>query len=158
MVGYLFVRWIRTRDWRQPEGFILLGFAATYLAWLVLAPARPAVFLFYILPALPFMFLAVAYVVGVITTGVARKIAVVAVGILSVGWFFLYYPIIGNVPISFDRWDAQMFFQDCHVPPHRELETHTVTQAINRETTIIKTRIRTEDKTKDFPPTGWCWN
>lgn len=157
-LGYLFIRWIRTRDWRQPEGLILLGFASTYLTWVVLAPSRPAVFLFYMLPAIPFMCLAVAHVVGVLARGTTKKVLVAVAAVFSVGWFFLYYPIIADVPISKERWDAQMVFQDCHVPSRRDIETHTVTQAINKQTTIIKTNLRTETSTKHIPPPGWCWN
>lgn len=156
-LGYMFVRWLRQRDWRGPEGMILTGFALTYLAWLVLAPGRTAVFLFYLLPAIPFMCLAIAYVVTVVAQGRLRKVAVVATTILSAGWFFLYYPIIADVPISTDRWEAQMFFDDCDKKPRRDRESHTVTQAIDRQTTIIKTRVVTETNTKNYPPEGWCW-
>jgi dolichyl-phosphate-mannose--protein O-mannosyl transferase len=156
-IGYTFVRWLRTRDWRGPESMILVGFAMTYLSWLVLAPQRSAVFLFYLLPAIPFMCLGVTYVVSVAATGTLRKVAVIATVVLSAGWFFAYYPIIADVPISNTRWDAQMFFNDCDKAPHSDKRTNTVTQAIDRHTTIVKTRTVTDTNTKNFPPVGWCW-
>ncbi|HYI44984.1 MAG TPA: phospholipid carrier-dependent glycosyltransferase [Actinomycetota bacterium] len=156
-LGYIFVRWLKNRDWSQPEGLILMGFATTYLAWVVLAPQRTAVFLFYMLPAIPFMCLAISYVVGVLAKGKARKVAVGLTILFSAGWFFAYYPIIANVPIPTERWDAQMFFSDCKVPPRRDVQTQTVTQAQDRQTTIVKTNVRTATSTKDIPPPGWCW-
>lgn len=155
--GLLFARWIRQRDWRLHRGFVLLGFTATYLIWLVLAPNRDAVFLFYILPAVPFICLAVAAVLTNELTGTVRKVAVTLAAFFSIGWFFAYYPIIANAPIPEERWDAQMLFDDCEKAPRRELATNTVTQAINRQTTIVRTAVRTRTDTKDFPPLGWCW-
>ncbi|MEA2447596.1 MAG: hypothetical protein QOK47_1233, partial [Actinomycetota bacterium] len=75
----------------------------------------------------------------------------------SAGWFFLYYPIMADVPISTDRWEAQMFFNSCDKEPHTEGKTNTVTQAIDRHTTIVKTRVTTNTSTKNDPPIGWCW-
>ncbi len=155
-LGYMFIAWIRKRDWTRPEGFVLMGFAFTYLIWLVLAPRRDAVFLFYLLPALPFMHLGIAYVIANVARGLTQKIALGVAVIFSVGWFFLYYPVIGFVPISQGRWDNQMFLQSCGVAHARVTVTNTVTQAVNRETTIARTRTHTSID-KDIPPKGWCW-
>jgi dolichyl-phosphate-mannose--protein O-mannosyl transferase len=154
---YLTVAWVRDRDWTKHRGFILAGFTATYLVWLVLAPRRDAVFLFYVLPAIPFLCLAVAAVVERELTGTLRKVALVVTAVFSVGWFFAYYPIMTNQPISHDRWDAQMFFKDCKKPDVRRTKTATVTQAVNRNTTIVKTNERVDTDNKDIPPLGWCW-
>lgn len=155
--AFLFVRWVRERDWRKHRGLILGAFAFTYLIWLVLAPRRDAVFLFYLLPAIPYLCLAVAAVVTVELKDTARKVGVGVTALFAVGWFFAYYPIIANSAIPETRWDAQMFFQSCEKPPHRETLTNTVTQAIDRNTTIVKTNERVETSTKDIPPSGWCW-
>lgn len=155
--GYLLWRWIRSRDYRSHRGFILAGITATYLIWLVLAPRRDAVFLFYILPAVPFICLAMAAVVTKEFQGRLRTVGTTVVAVLAVGWFFAYYPIIANVPISVERWDAQMLFDDCEKPERKEVVTNTVTQAIDRQTTIVKTNRRTRTDTKNIPPDGWCW-
>ena len=155
--AFLFVRWIKDRDWTKHRGLILGAFTATYLIWLVLAPRRDAVFLFYILPAIPYLCLAVAAVVTVELKDTARKVGVGVTALFAVGWFFAYYPIIANSAVPEERWDAQMFFQSCEKPTYRRTMTNTVTQAIDRNTTIIKTNERVNTDTKDIPPSGWCW-
>jgi hypothetical protein len=103
------------------------------------------------------MCLAVAAVVAVELKDTARKFAVGVTALFAVGWFFAYYPIIANSVIPEKRWDAQMFFHDCAKPKRRETLTNTVTQAIDRQTTIVRTREKVETSTKDIPPSGWCW-
>jgi len=153
-VIYTFVRWVRRRALQGPEGVILMGFATMYLSWLVIATERAAVFLFYILPAVPFMCLAIAYAITTIRRTVVRRALVGLAVIAGAGWFLLYYPILSNVAIDESRWRAQMFFADCEKPPPTP-RTNTVTQAIDRQTTIIKTNVKSSDK--DLPPKGWCW-
>ena len=47
--------WVRRRDMSLPDGTILAGFAAAYVPWLALTQHRSFVFIFYLLPAVPFL-------------------------------------------------------------------------------------------------------
>ena len=54
--------WVRRRDMSLPDGTILAGFAAAYVPWLALTQHRSFVFIFYLLPAVPFLILALVRV------------------------------------------------------------------------------------------------
>lgn len=132
-LAYLAVVWARNRDFRRPEGAILAGFVFAYVPWLFLAGDRGAVFLFYLLPAVPFMCLALGY----LTTRIGRYWeAKAAMGIFATGailLFAFYYPIMAAVPIPKDDWDKRIWvFDNCEKPP-------------------------SEDEDETLPPTGWCW-
>ncbi|HEX3326010.1 MAG TPA: phospholipid carrier-dependent glycosyltransferase, partial [Actinomycetota bacterium] len=58
---YVAIAWVRSRDFAGPHGLILTGFITSYLPWLFPQLGRPAIFLFDLLPALPFMYLALGY-------------------------------------------------------------------------------------------------
>jgi dolichyl-phosphate-mannose-protein mannosyltransferase len=127
---FVAVAWFRKRSPHAPEGVILAGFAFAYLPWFVLARGRPAVFLFYLLPAVPFMVMALAYV----ATRVGRSWeARTAIGLFCAGAvavFSFYFPLLGNVPIPRENWEQRIWiFDDCDKPPDNE----------------------------DLPPEGWCW-
>ena len=70
-IVYMAVRWIKDRRLRSPEGFVLVGFAFTYLPWFIYQHApwvfftwgRVATFIFYFLPALPFVYLALGFLI-----------------------------------------------------------------------------------------------
>ena len=105
--------WLSRRDWRAAA--ILLGFAAGYLPWFKY-PDR-TMFLFYALPALPFMCLALAYACGV---GVGRPSATFArrtTGIVAVSTYltlvvlnFIYlYPILAAQVIPYESWRDHMW-------------------------------------------------
>ncbi|MGK5442309.1 dolichyl-phosphate-mannose--protein mannosyltransferase [Micromonospora sp. URMC 105] len=115
------------RDWRA--GAILLTLAAGLLPWFWFALDGRTMFSFYAAPALPFLVLAVVYVLGAIVTpatgaGVAaseadlardddrRLIGGVIVGayVLLVALCFAYfYPIfVGNL-LPYDDWSARMW-------------------------------------------------
>jgi dolichyl-phosphate-mannose--protein O-mannosyl transferase len=105
--------WLSRRDWRAAA--ILLGFAAGYLPWFIY-PDR-TMFLFYALPALPFMCLALAYACGI---GIGRSDASATrrtAGMVGVGAYlsavvlnFAYlYPILSASVISYESWRDHMW-------------------------------------------------
>lgn len=120
----LTVRWARRRDMALPDGVVLAGFAAGYLPWLVLTQRRTFAFLFYLLPAVPFMILALVRV----GQGIARSRAGAAIlgagAVTAVALFLWFYPIVAMVPIAPEAWQARMWFRDCRPellrgdPPH----------------------------------------
>ncbi len=95
---------------------ILVGFAAGYLPWFY--PPNRTEFLFYALPALPFLCLALAYCAGLVlgprtvphgrrkwaAYGIGGYVALVAVN------FFYLYPILSAKVIPYSSWHHRMWF------------------------------------------------
>jgi dolichyl-phosphate-mannose-protein mannosyltransferase len=134
----LFIRWARRRDRGLPDGVILAGFAAAYLPWLLLTQRRSFVFLFYLLPAVPFMILALVRVGQLLWGSRAGRVLATASVVLTVALAVFFYPVVANVPMEPGSWDRRMWFRDCDPallagdPPH------------------IGPR-------PGPPPEGWCW-
>jgi dolichyl-phosphate-mannose--protein O-mannosyl transferase len=88
--------------WRRSiadsEVVILGGFALSYLPWFLALRSRSAIFMFYILPSIPFLYLAVGHVVR------RARWAVVVLAILSIGLFAVYYPRLTAVAHLEERY------------------------------------------------------
>lgn len=162
---YVAVRWIAstirslrttggTGSFRRPEGIIIGGFVLTYGPWLLPLSDRTAVFIFYLLPTIPFMCLALAYVASEIGSTWEAKAAISLFAAGTIGLFAFYYPLTANVPIPQEDWDRRIWiFNKCDKPEGTP-STSTIT-----EITGTKTKIRTTETTSDadLPPLGWCW-
>ena len=106
--------WISRRDWRAT--FLLVAFAVGYVPWFW--PSDRTEFLFYALPALPFMCLALAYCAGLALgregdTQTRRQVGAVAVGtyaLLVVLNFFYLYPILSAQIVPYETWHSRMWF------------------------------------------------
>ncbi|MPZ71583.1 MAG: hypothetical protein GEU71_19015, partial [Actinobacteria bacterium] len=124
-VGY---RWIRARSIGSPEGVILGAFFFTYVPWLVQPTGRAAVFLFYLLPAVPFMCLALAYVAVRIGDSTEARLAIGIFAAATIASFVYFMPLALNRPISEDQWRSRIWFENCTKPEGYE-----------------------------GSPNGWCW-
>jgi dolichyl-phosphate-mannose--protein O-mannosyl transferase len=111
-LGWVAVRWVRRRR-TNGEGVILAGFAASWLPWLLLAPARGTSFLFYLLPAVPFLCLALGYVAGSVERARLGRVAIGSYAGVVLASFVFFYPVLAAVPISEDAWRARILFEDC---------------------------------------------
>ncbi|HEX8002069.1 MAG TPA: phospholipid carrier-dependent glycosyltransferase [Mycobacteriales bacterium] len=106
--------WMSRRDWRA--AFILVAFAVGYLPWFW--PADRTEFLFYALPAVPFMCLAIAYACGLVLgrdsdSDTRRQVGAVVVGayaLLVVLNFFYLYPILSAKVVPYETWHSRMWF------------------------------------------------
>jgi len=109
--------WVARRDWRATA--VLWGFGAGYVVWLAF-PSR-TMFLFYALPAVPFMILGLTLAAGSLlgrarTTLLRRRWAAAAVGafaLLVVANFFYLYPILAAKVIPQSEWHDRMWFRQC---------------------------------------------
>ncbi|MFI1993435.1 dolichyl-phosphate-mannose--protein mannosyltransferase [Actinoplanes sp. NPDC020271] len=103
---------ISRRDWRAYA--ILTGAAAGLVPWFYFAVADSrTMFSFYVLPALPFLILAVVYVLGALTASPQGRVfgtVVTGVYVALVALSFAYfYPIfVGNL-IPYDSWLSRMW-------------------------------------------------
>ena len=154
-VLYAAVTWARTRDMRDAAGLIFAGFVFTYVPWLVIA--RPAVFIFYLLPTIPFMYLSIAYVAVRIGESWEARAAVSIFAAGAVGLFIFYFPLVTGDALPQKQWDQRIWIfkgSQCDPPPPvATTVTVTATKAKRTVTSAVPTK-----KTPDsVPPTGWCW-
>jgi dolichyl-phosphate-mannose--protein O-mannosyl transferase len=106
--------WARHRDWRA--GAVILMFAVAYLPWFIWRDRT--MFLFYMLPALPFMVLAVTLMLGVMlgrrnASADRRFWGAVTAGtfvLLVAGNFAYFYPILAAQTMTYADWHAHMWF------------------------------------------------
>lgn len=158
---YVAFRWIAARvrripqgkGWWQPEGLIVAGYFFTYGPWL-LPSERPAVFLFYLTPTLPFMCLALAYVATQIGRSWEAKAAIALFAAGAIGFFAFYYPVVAGVQIPRESWDRRIWkFNDCEKPEGTPV-TSTITNTIGKKT---QTQVSETTSNAELPPEGWCW-
>ena len=166
---------LRRRDPFGPEVFIAMGFVLTYGFWL-LPSERPSVFLFYMLPVVPFMCLALGYVARWLGTSWEARTAVALFGVCSIAIFMYYRPILVASAIPQRDWDRRMWIFDDRTPlafgpvtvaktPLPLVECDKVAAEPTSTTAIeTKSKKRTgtaaaddEDDGDDLPPKGWCW-
>lgn len=159
LLALMFVafRWIRRRDPRGPEGVILAGFIFTYVPWLIAEffSDRSAVFLFYLLPTVPFMCLALAYIGSSIGRSWEAKAAIGIFLAAAIGFFIFYYPLLAKVPLPQDQWDRRIWIFDNCDKPAADPTTSVITETTNDITTTRTTF--TTGENPDLPPEGWCW-
>lgn len=136
-------RWVRRRA-GQAERVVLLGLAAGWGPWLLLSPGRTYMFLFYLLPAVPFLMLALGCVAERLLLQRRGRAAVGAFALASVALFAFYYPVLTALPLSPAAWERRVLFgyESCGIPrPPRGSASPPHQPFLERRT----------------PPTGWCW-
>jgi hypothetical protein len=156
-LGFALISWIRKRDMSRPEGVILIGFALAYLPWLLPQVSRSAIFLFYLLPAVPFMCLAVAYALTRIGWSWEAKASQALFAAGAVAAFVYFQPLLYKSTISRSSWDSRIWFDDfesgCKRPAGTPTTTTTTEVTTGKETVVEK---ETTDN-GSLPPDGWCW-
>ncbi|HEX4817038.1 MAG TPA: phospholipid carrier-dependent glycosyltransferase [Nonomuraea sp.] len=110
--------YVATRDWRA--GATLLAFAAGWLPWFYYAVADDrTMYLFYMIPVVPFMVLAIVLVAGLILGSRHAPPARRAAGAAAVGAFALIvlinfwwlYPVLTAEPLTQAEWWARMLMR-----------------------------------------------
>jgi dolichyl-phosphate-mannose-protein mannosyltransferase len=138
-LGGLAVTWWKSRlALHRPEPVILAAAVATYLPWLVLAGSGQA-FIWYFLPTVPFLYLALACFAAWAWERMAGRVATVAYGLLIVASFTYYLPLLTALPLDPDDWRMRILFADCERPGG-------TTQELPDDST-----------SEGDPPAGWCW-
>ena len=129
--AYLAVRWLKSRRFTGPEAVIVSGFVFAYFPWLLLGE-RKQQFLYYLLPAVPFICLALAHAVFQVFRGRRRAYVLGALAVSVVVSFAYFYPVLTAVPLSRPAWERRILFRDCSRHP-------------------------IQPQTMGLPPSGWCW-
>jgi len=134
---YLALPWSRHRSIRGSPEVILGGFVAALAPWLVLGGGRQATFLYLVLPAVPFMCLALgAFVARIGRSWIGRGV-VAAFVVAAVGLFWFYHPLLTAAPQAYPSWRDRILFTDCGQSESGEkLRPQTAPGAA---------------------PAGWCW-
>jgi dolichyl-phosphate-mannose--protein O-mannosyl transferase len=153
---YCALNWVRHRSLASPEGVILGGFLFNYLPWIAVGAfsQRSAVFLFYLLPAVPFMCLALGYVATTIGRTWEARAAIAVFSVTAVALFAFYYPILTAQPLKVNDWDRRVWiFDNCEAADPTPTES-TVTTVVRGRTEISTLNTTSTDS---LPPKGWCW-
>jgi dolichyl-phosphate-mannose-protein mannosyltransferase len=139
LVG-LAVRWVRAgASAAGPEAVLLVAALATYLPWLVLSGSRTQVFIWYLLPTLPFLFGALGLLAAWAWRWLAGRVAIgVAALAVAVSCAF-FLPVLTAAPLTPADWRSRIWFTDCERPaaPTLKLPDDQINQGP--------------------PPGGWCW-
>jgi dolichyl-phosphate-mannose--protein O-mannosyl transferase len=118
----------------RPEPVILAGALGTYLPWLVLSGDRSQTFIWYLLPTVPFLCIALGVVAAWAWRRVAWRVVGAAYGVAVLASFAFWLPVATALPLDPDGWRLRMLFADCG------------DQALPDDTT-----------SSGSPPPGWCW-
>jgi dolichyl-phosphate-mannose-protein mannosyltransferase len=134
------VSWWRAR-WAlfRPEPVILGAAVATYLPWLMLSGDRSQTFLWYFLPTVPFLGLALGVLAAWAWQRMAGRVAVVAYALLILASFVYYVPVLTALPLEPDAWRMRILFADCE-------RRGGATQSLPDDSS-----------SQGVPPDGWCW-
>lgn len=154
------LKWLRYNSPERPEGVIMAGFYWNYLPWIafagagfLLGSARSSLFIFYVVPLLPFMFIAMAAIAQSLVRRLWGKGIVAVFSIAVVALFAFYYPVVTYRPLTKEQWSSRMWiFTDCRRPDRSPL---TVIETNTRNGTLETTTL--EYGRAYLPPTGFCW-
>ena len=138
----LLATWARSGwGWLRPEPVILAAAGATFLPWLVLSGDRSQTFLWYFLPTLPFLYLALGCFAAWAwaSARIPARVSVIAAGVVVLAGFAFWLPVATALPLDPDGWRMRMLFTDCDRPDG-------VVQTLPDDST-----------SQGVPPDGWCW-
>jgi dolichyl-phosphate-mannose-protein mannosyltransferase len=144
--------WLRRRDPLRPEGVILAGFVLGYFPWFVLSYNRPDVFIYYMLPVVPFMCLALAYVATRVWASTAGRAGVAAFAVVAAGMFVLEYPLLTGRPLTEAAWHSRMWIYDDCEPFFDEVAT--VPTELNG--LVVETTEELTNREAGTPAPAWC--
>ena len=119
----LAVLWARG-GWRvgSPATVVIVASIATYLPWLALQGDRSQVFLWYILPTIPFLYAGLGVLAAMAWRSVAGRTAVAALPWPAWVLLAFFFPLLTALPVSPDDWRARMWLTDCARPGAPTLE------------------------------------
>jgi len=103
-LGYVGWEAVRRRD--PGAIFIAIGFLVSYVPYAFIGRA---LFLYHMLPALPFMAMATAAVLARLRGHLGALIPLVYLAV-AVAWFVAYYPVLAALPIAVARFYRLMWF------------------------------------------------
>jgi dolichyl-phosphate-mannose-protein mannosyltransferase len=136
----LVVLWARV-GWRVrgPAATVIVAALANYLPWLALQGNRSQVFLWYILPTIPFLYAAAGVLLAWSWRWMAARVVAGVAGGAVIGLFAFFLPILVALPLDADGWRARMWLTDCARPD------------------AVTLQLPDDEISSGAPPSGWCW-
>jgi len=101
----LFVAWHAVRRRDPGAVFIVVGFLVSYVPYAFIGRA---LFLYHMLPALPFMVMATAAVLARLRASLGAAVPLLYLGV-AVAWFAAYYPVLAALPMAAERFYRLMW-------------------------------------------------
>jgi dolichyl-phosphate-mannose--protein O-mannosyl transferase len=136
----LLVTWRRAGwGWLRPEPVILGAAGATFLPWLVLSGDRSQTFLWYFLPTIPFLYLALGCVAAWAWRRSAGRIGLAFCGLAVLASVAFWLPMATALPLAPAEWRTRILFADCDRPDGTMQE------------------LPDDSSSQGAPPDGWCW-
>jgi dolichyl-phosphate-mannose-protein mannosyltransferase len=134
------VAWLRSGAsiWR-PEPVLLAAALAAYLPWLILSGDRSQVFIWYLLPSIPFLYAALGLVAAAAWHTLSGRVVGGAFAAAVLVSFAFFFPILTALPLAPDDWRSRMWVTDCDRPGAPTLQ------------------LPDDEIDTGPPPTGWCW-
>jgi len=134
------LRWIRAgAGLLRPEVVLLIAGLSTYLPWLVLSGSRSQVFIWYLLPTIPFLYGALGLWAALAWRSLAGRIAVGVAALAVAASFAFFFPVLTAAPLTPDAWRSRIWFTDCTRPGAPTLT------------------VPNDEIDRGPPPSGWCW-
>ena len=127
---------VRGRRLFAAEAVVAAAAAGAFLPWLLLTAGRSFVFLYYVLPTVPFLALALGWAT-IRLAGVARPAMATGVFVIAVTAVLFWQPLIYGHWLDYDTWRQRILFVDC--------------------TPSEITDGRLTPRFRGPPPPGWCW-
>jgi dolichyl-phosphate-mannose--protein O-mannosyl transferase len=134
------VRWVRSgARLARPEVVLLAAALSTYLPWLILSGSRSQVFIWYLLPTIPFLCGALGLLAAMAWSSLPGRVASGVAAVAVAASFVFFFPILTAAPLSPGEWRTRIWFTDCSRPgaPTLALPDDEINQGP--------------------PPAGWCW-
>jgi dolichyl-phosphate-mannose-protein mannosyltransferase len=134
------VRWARSgAALGDPAVVILAATLSTYLPWLILSGSRTQVFIWYLLPTIPFLYAALGLLAARAWSSVAGRVATGVAGLAVAASLIFFLPILTAQPLTPDAWRTRIWFAECDRPGAPTLE------------------LPDDEINRGPPPSGWCW-
>lgn len=134
------VRWLRAgASAARPEAVLVAAALATYLPWLVLSGSRAQVFIWYLLPTMPFLFAGLGVLAAEAWSSVVGRAAIGVAAVAVAISFAFFWPILTGAPMTPNDWRSRIWFTDCQRPGAPTLE------------------LPDDQINHGPPPRGWCW-
>ena len=102
-IVYAVIAWSRDRR-SAVASVIVVGFLAAYASWLAATLTRTGVFLFYIVPVAPFLYLALAHAYVQVPRTAALRAAAAGLVAVSVAAFVFFLPILTGRQLDRGDW------------------------------------------------------
>jgi dolichyl-phosphate-mannose--protein O-mannosyl transferase len=106
---------------------------------MILSGDRSQTFLWYFLPTVPFLCLALGTFVAWAWERTAGRAAVAAFGLAVIGSVAFWLPVTVALPLEPEGWRTRMLFRDCDRPDG------------------VVQELPDDSSSEGTPPDGWCW-